>query len=131
MDGCFRVSTSRGRECRLPKTTRLSDTNRLILITSDGQSTWECLGILTQSFLLFSHRTPGIVVFMSSKADLWQLDQLFRESVALIDAGNLGGLESFLATNPIVAQERLAEPGPWLCDKFGGKLPGFFQRPYL
>src|SRR6516162_8870870 len=60
-----------------------------------------------------------------------QLDRLFREAVALIDAGDLGGLESFLAANPIVAQERLAEPGPWLCDTFGGKLPGFFQRPYL
>jgi peptide-methionine (S)-S-oxide reductase len=60
-----------------------------------------------------------------------QLDRLFRDAVALIDAGDLGGLESFLVANPIVAQERLAEPGPWLCDKFGGKLPGFFQRPYL
>jgi hypothetical protein len=60
-----------------------------------------------------------------------QLDHLFREAVAIIDAGDLAGLEHFLATNPMLAQERLAEPGPWLCDKFDGKLPGFFQRPYL
>jgi peptide-methionine (S)-S-oxide reductase len=70
---------------------------------------------------------PSILLFMDPN----KLDQLFYEAVALIDAGDLGRLESFLTTNPIVAQERLAEPGPWLCDKFGGKLPGFFQRPYL
>src|SRR5690348_1164523 len=60
-----------------------------------------------------------------------QLDHLFREAVALIDAGDLSGLEHFIAANPVVAQERLTEPGPWLRDKFGGKLPGFFERPYL
>lgn len=60
-----------------------------------------------------------------------QLDQLFGEAVALMDAGDLSGLERFLAANPRAAQERLAEPGPWLCDKFGGKLPDFFQKPYL
>src|ERR1044071_2308434 len=60
-----------------------------------------------------------------------QLDRLFREAIALIDAGDLSGLEHFIAANPVVAQERLTEPGPWLRDKFGGKLPGFFERPYL
>jgi hypothetical protein len=40
-----------------------------------------------------------------------KLDQLFREAVALIDAGDLGGLEHFLSANPTVAQERLAEAG--------------------
>jgi peptide-methionine (S)-S-oxide reductase len=59
------------------------------------------------------------------------LDQLFREAVALIDAGDLTGLEHFLAAKPTVARERLVEPGPWLCDTFGGKLPDFFERPYL
>jgi len=63
--------------------------------------------------------------------DPQQLDRFFREAIALMDAGDLGGLEGFLATKPEVAQERLTEPGPWLCDKFGGKLPDFFQRPYL
>jgi peptide-methionine (S)-S-oxide reductase len=59
------------------------------------------------------------------------IDQLFREALGLIDTGDLQGLERILVANPIVAQERLGEPGPWLCDKFHGKLPGFFQRPYL
>src|ERR1051326_6670704 len=63
--------------------------------------------------------------------DANNLDQLFRSAVALIDAGDLSGLEHFLAVNPIVAQQRLTEPGSWLCDTFGGRLPDFFQRPYL
>src|SRR5215813_9992509 len=60
-----------------------------------------------------------------------QIDQLFCQAIALIDAGNQSELEHFLAANPMVAQERLTEPGPLLCDKYGGKLPDFFQRPYL
>src|SRR5215468_7521319 len=59
------------------------------------------------------------------------IDRLFREALTLIDAGDLQGLERILVANPVVAKERLGEPGPWLCDRFHGKLPGFFQRPYL
>ena len=60
-----------------------------------------------------------------------ELDRLFCEAVALMDEGDLVGLERLLVVNPIAVQARLEEPGPWLRDKFGGKLPGFFQRPYL
>jgi peptide-methionine (S)-S-oxide reductase len=60
-----------------------------------------------------------------------EINQLFRKALTLIDAGDFDGLKRILATNPTVVQERLTEPGPWLCDKFNGKLPGFFERPYL
>ncbi len=59
------------------------------------------------------------------------IDVLFREAVAFLESGRLDGLQRLLAANPSIATARLTEPGPWLCDRFGGKLPDFFQQPYL
>jgi hypothetical protein len=59
------------------------------------------------------------------------LDALFERAVSAIDAGDVAGLERQLADEPRLVRERLESPGAWLCDKVGGALDGFFQRPYL
>ncbi|HVK11026.1 MAG TPA: ankyrin repeat domain-containing protein [Gemmataceae bacterium] len=59
------------------------------------------------------------------------VDGLFRQAVAAVDAGDVATLESLLATHPLLARDRLAEPGAWLRDRVGAALDGFFQRPYL
>lgn len=62
---------------------------------------------------------------------LMSIDQLFQEAVALIGAGDVPALEGLLTDHPELARERLAAPGPWLRDKIGGALDGFFKDPYL
>src|SRR6516225_3036995 len=59
------------------------------------------------------------------------IDQLFQEAVALIGAGDVPALERLLTDHPELARKRLAAPGPWLRDKIGGALDGFFKNPYL
>jgi peptide-methionine (S)-S-oxide reductase len=59
------------------------------------------------------------------------LDVLFREAVSAIDAGDVAALDQQLATHPNLARERLDSPGPWLRDKVGDALEGFFARPFL
>jgi peptide-methionine (S)-S-oxide reductase len=59
------------------------------------------------------------------------IDQLFEQAVALVGAGNVPTLERLLTDHPELARERLAAPGPWLRDKVGGALDGFFKDPYL
>jgi Ankyrin repeats (3 copies) len=59
------------------------------------------------------------------------IDQLFRQAVALIGAGDVPALDRLLSDHPELARERLAAPGPWLRDKIGGALDGFFKDPYL
>src|SRR5262245_64233557 len=59
------------------------------------------------------------------------LDELFRQAVALIGAGDVLALDALLSKHPELASERLAAPGPWLRDKIGGALDGFFKDPYL
>src|SRR6516162_1202490 len=59
------------------------------------------------------------------------IDQLFQQAVALIGAGDVPALERLLTEHPELAWERLAAPGPWLRDKVGGALDGFFKDPYL
>jgi peptide-methionine (S)-S-oxide reductase len=59
------------------------------------------------------------------------LDQLFQQAVALIGAGDVPALERLLTDHPELARERLTTPGPWLRDKIGGALDGFFKDPYL
>lgn len=63
--------------------------------------------------------------------DHQQLDRTFRDAVSAIDAGDQSTLERLLKAKPDAAWERLKTPGPWLCEKFGGKLPDFFRDPYL
>ena len=58
-------------------------------------------------------------------------DSLFHDAVAAIDDGDVGELEALLAANPELVRERLDSPGPWLSDKVGKALDGFFKRPYL
>ena len=59
------------------------------------------------------------------------LDDSFREAVAAIDAGNVESVEHLITATPALVRERLTSPGPWLRDKVGKALDGFFQRPYL
>jgi peptide-methionine (S)-S-oxide reductase len=59
------------------------------------------------------------------------IDQLFQEAVALIGAGDALALDRLLTDNPELARERLTAPGPWLRDKIGAALDGFFKDPYL
>jgi peptide-methionine (S)-S-oxide reductase len=59
------------------------------------------------------------------------IDQLFQQAVALIGGGNVPALERLLTEHPELARERLAAPGPWLRDKIGVALDGFFKDPYL
>ena len=60
-----------------------------------------------------------------------QLDALFREAVSAIDTGNVAQLEGILAAHPNLLRERLSAPGPWLRDRVGGALDGFFRQPFL
>lgn len=59
------------------------------------------------------------------------LDELFREAVSAIDAGDVPALERLLIEHPALVRERLEAPGAWLRAKVGDALDGFFQRPYL
>jgi hypothetical protein len=59
------------------------------------------------------------------------LDQLFQRAVALVGAGDVAALDRLLVDHPELARERLAAPGPWLRDKIGSALDGFFKDPYL
>jgi peptide-methionine (S)-S-oxide reductase len=59
------------------------------------------------------------------------IDQLFQKAVALIGAGDVPALERLLTEHPELARERLDAPGPWLRDKIGRALDGFFKDPYL
>ena len=59
------------------------------------------------------------------------IDQLFQQAVALIGAGDVPALDRLLTDHPELARERLTAPGPWLRDKIGGALDGFFKAPYL
>ena len=59
------------------------------------------------------------------------LDDSFREAVAAIDAGNVESVEHLITATPALVRARLTSPGPWLREKVGKALDGFFQRPYL
>ena len=59
------------------------------------------------------------------------LDDLFRDAVAAIDAGDVGALEQLLQRHPEVVRERLTEPGDWIRSQIGPALKGFFKDPYL
>ena len=47
------------------------------------------------------------------------LDLLFREAVAAIDAGDVAALEGLLRVHPELARERLTEPGDWVRKQIG------------
>jgi Ankyrin repeats (3 copies) len=59
------------------------------------------------------------------------LDALFRDAVAAIDAGEVGKVENLLRQHPELVRERLNAPGDWLRDQIGPALDGFFKDPYL
>jgi ankyrin repeat protein len=59
------------------------------------------------------------------------LDGLFRQAVAAIDAGDVPTLEHLLEAHPELVRERLTAPGEWLHSQIGGALDGFFRDPYL
>jgi peptide-methionine (S)-S-oxide reductase len=58
-------------------------------------------------------------------------DAAFQAAVAAMDAGDIECLERIVAARPALVHERLESPGPWLREKVGGALDGFFQRPFL
>ena len=60
-----------------------------------------------------------------------ELDALFQQAVTAIDAGDSVTLERLLAEHPQLLRDRLDASGPWLRDKVGGALEGFFKKPYL
>jgi ankyrin repeat protein len=59
------------------------------------------------------------------------LDELFRQAVAAIDAGDAVTLERLLAEHPRLVRDRLESPGEWLRGQIGAALDGFFRHPYL
>jgi peptide-methionine (S)-S-oxide reductase len=59
------------------------------------------------------------------------LDDLFREAVMAIDAGDVAALERLLREHPELVCERLTEPGDWVRSQIGPALNGFFKDPYL
>src|SRR5438132_11463651 len=73
-------------------------------------------------------RRSGLAI---SRESLMNLDPLFQQAVALIGAGDVPALDRLLTDHPELARERLAAPGPWLRNKVGGALDGFFKAPYL
>ena len=60
-----------------------------------------------------------------------ELDLLFRQAIAAIDAGDAAALERLLQQQPRLARERLTAPGEWLRSQIGPALDGFFKDPYL
>jgi hypothetical protein len=58
-------------------------------------------------------------------------DALFQQAVAAIDAGDTDALDQLLTDHPWLVSQRLETPGPWLQDKIGKALDGFFRHPYL
>ena len=60
-----------------------------------------------------------------------ELDVLFREAVAAIDAGNVAALDRLLQQHPELVRDRLTEPGEWVRNQIGSALDGFFKNPYL
>ena len=59
------------------------------------------------------------------------LDSLFREAIAAIDAGHVTALNRLLDEHPELVRERLTAPGEWLRSQIGRALDGFFKDPYL
>src|SRR5262245_20262010 len=59
------------------------------------------------------------------------IDVLFSEAVAAIDAGDVAALERLLRKHPELVRERLTEPGDWVRSQIGPALNGFFKDPYL
>jgi peptide-methionine (S)-S-oxide reductase len=55
------------------------------------------------------------------------LDHLFERAVALIGAGDVPALDQLLADHPKLVRQRLAAAGPWLRDRIGRALDGFFK----
>jgi hypothetical protein len=68
---------------------------------------------------------------MQSSSNTPTTDQLFREAVAAIDAGDVPALDRLLTSHPLLVHERLVSPGSWLTEKTGPALDGFFRQPYL
>jgi hypothetical protein len=60
-----------------------------------------------------------------------ELDAVFRDAVAAIDAGDVGSLEQQLQRHPELVRQRLTRPGDWLQRQIGPALDGFFKDPYL
>jgi len=60
-----------------------------------------------------------------------EIDTLFRQAVAAIDAGDVAALERLLRQHPELVRERLTEPGDWVRSQIGRALDGFFKDPYL
>lgn len=63
--------------------------------------------------------------------DANSLDTLFRDAVAAMDAGDVAKVERLTREHPRLLRERLKSPGPWLRDKVGRALDGFFEKPHL
>jgi peptide-methionine (S)-S-oxide reductase len=59
------------------------------------------------------------------------VDKLFRAAVSTIDAGEVETLERLIAEYPLLLSVRLESPGPWLRERVGPALDGFFARPFL
>jgi peptide-methionine (S)-S-oxide reductase len=59
------------------------------------------------------------------------LDELFRQAVAAIDAGDVVTLERLLSEHPTLVRDRLTSPGEWVRRQIGAALDGFFKHPYL
>ena len=63
--------------------------------------------------------------------DSVDLDKRFREAVSAIDAGDVETLRRLIAEFPSLVAARLESPGPWLRERVGAALDGFFGRPFL
>jgi hypothetical protein len=59
------------------------------------------------------------------------VDKLFCEAVSTIDAGEVETLQRLIAEYPLLVSVRLESPGPWLRERVGPALDGFFGRPFL
>src|SRR3954454_18362002 len=73
----------------------------------------------------------GTITSRPSGESIVDIDRRFQQAVAFIGSGAVPALGRLFTDHPELARERLTTAGPWLRDKLGDALDGFFKDPYL
>src|SRR5690242_8235169 len=92
------------------------------------QSNWTSLEYAVVRSRCGSGKSRVSITFSHLTLRTLSLDDSFRKAVAAIDAGDINSVEQLITAAPALVRERLDSPGPWLRDKVGKAVDGFFQR---